>query len=117
MARPTAKDCHTLTSYYIKAWKERYHREPVVNRHSARWGFESVLMGMPVSEAKKLIDFYLTTESQKQHSLDWFFYNYDKLIDSLSDLEKDRLERERLREESRKRAEEWKARGNRGLEG
>lgn len=115
MAKPTAAQCHTLTSYYVKLFKERYHREPVVNRHSARWGFEAVLMGMPPEEAKKLLEFYFTTTSQKQHALDWFFYNYDKLIESQTDLDKDRNRREQLRRESEKRAAEWRARGNKGI--
>ena len=115
MAKPTAQQCHAMTTYYTSAFKQKYGREPVVNRHSARWGFESVLMGMPPADAKKLIDFYFTTTSKEQHSLTWFFYNYDKLIESLSDLEKDKLRRKQLREESEKRAAEWRARGNTGI--
>lgn len=115
MAKPTAQQCHAMTTYYVNLFTEKYHRAPTVNRHSARWGWESVLMGMPPTEAKRLLDFYFTTTSQKQHALDWFFYNYDKLIESMSDLDKDRERRKKLREESEKRAAEWRARGNTGI--
>lgn len=115
MAKPTAQQCHAMTTYYVSKFKEKYGREPVINRHSARWGFESVLMGMPPAEAKKLLDFYFTTTSTKQHALDFFFYNYEKLIESLSALEQDKLRRKKMREESEKRAAEWRARGNTGI--
>lgn len=115
MAKPTAQQCHAMTSYYKKAFQEKYKYEPNVNRNTARWNWEGILTDMPASKAKELVDFYFSTTSQKQHSLDWFFYNYDKLIESLSDLEKDRLRRKQLREESEKRAAEWRARGNTGI--
>lgn len=116
--KPTVQQCYAMIDYYIKAYKAHYAgQEPVLNRHAARWGFESVLMGLPPEEVKKLIDFYFTTKSQKRHALDWFFYNYEKLIESASDLEKDRARREKLREESEARAAEWRARGNTGIAG
>ena len=72
-------------------------------------------MGMSTEEAKRLIDFYFTTKSQKRHALDWFFYNYEKLEESMAVLEVDRQRRAQLREESAARAAEWRARGNTGI--
>lgn len=115
MAKPTPQQCHALITYYINLFKERYKTEPVVNRHAARWGFDSILQGMPPTEARSLLDFYFTTESSKRHSLDWFFYNYDKLIDSQTEVEKDRAHRDKLRAESEQRAKEWRERGNTGI--
>lgn len=112
---PAAKDCHTLTSYYIKLYKAKYGSEPSVNRHTARWGFDSVLMGMTLSEARVLLDFYLTTNSSKKHALDWFFYNYEKLQESMVITQEDAARRAQLREESRIRAQEWRERGKQGI--
>ena len=115
MAKPTAQQCHAMTTYFASGFKSKYGRSPVVNRHAARWGWESVLMDMPTTEAKALVDYYLETNSENNHSLDWFFYNYDKLILAMAERDKDREERRRLREESARRAAEWRARGNTGI--
>lgn len=118
MAKPTVQQCYAMTSYFVAAFKSHYKgQEPVLNRHAARWGFESILMGLPPEEVKKLIDFYFTTKSQKRHALDWFFYNYEKLQESMNVLELDKERRAKLREESEARAAEWRARGNTGIAG
>lgn len=107
---PTAKDCHTLTSYYIKRFKEVHAPvEPVVNRHSARWGFDSLLMDMSVQECKDLIDYYLGTSAViTQHKLPWLFSNYDKLLETRTEQQKDSEQRSKLRAESEQRAKEWR---------
>lgn len=115
MAKPTAPQCHAMTTYYINAFRERYKRDPNVNRNTARWNWEGILTDMPPSKAKELVDFYFSTTSQKQHALDWFFYNYDKLRDTMSDQEVDRERRRKMRAESEARAAEWRARGNTGI--
>jgi len=116
MPKATVQQCHALISYYIKKYKEKYKgAEPVVNRHSARWGFDSVLMGMSPDEAKEVIDYYFKTTSTRKHSLDWFFYNYEKLIAGKNELAEDQARREKLRRESEERAREWMQRiGNAG---
>ena len=117
MAKPTAQQCHAMTTYYMNAWREKYKREPSVNRNTARWAWEGMLMDMPPAEVKKLVDFYFSTKSERLHALDWFFYNYEKLESAMVQLDLDRQRRERMREESAKRAEEWRARGNKGIGG
>ncbi len=112
-----AKDAHALTSYFIKQYKIKYEKDPVINRHSARWGFDSILMDMPTPEVKALIDYYLTTASMKRHSLEWFLYNYDKLVEACRVQKEDAARRAKLREESEKRAKEWLESGKRGISG
>lgn len=104
----TAQACHSMTTYYLNKYHEKYHHKPNVNRHKARWGFDSVLQDMTPSKAQALVDFYLETHSTNRHSLEWFFYNYDKLIDRKHEYEKDEAEREQLRLESKRRVEEWR---------
>lgn len=111
-----AKDCHACISYFAKKFKEKYGLEPVINRHSARWSFASVLEGLSPTEVKALIDYYFTMVPAKRHNLEWFFYNYDKLIESRQESEKDRARRDKLRVESEQRAREWRERfGNQGI--
>lgn len=111
----TAKECHALISYFEKKYKEVYDKPPNVNRYSARWGFDSVLMSMGSTQAKELIDYYFTTPKTRLHDLDWFFYNYEKLVKGMQDSREDAAHRRKLMEESKKRAEQWRLSGKQGI--
>lgn len=104
----TPKQAHALVTYFNKKYFEKYGFEHVSNRYSARWGFDSILMDMSESEVKALIDHYFTTANANKHPLDWFFYNYDKLVESKRVTDTDRELLARRREESRRRTEEWR---------
>lgn len=108
MAKPTAQQCHALTSHFISGYEERFGSKPVVNRNKARWSMEALLMDYSTKECKELIDFYL--KSYKQPSLDWFSMNYEKVIQMQQDhAEREEVSRKR-RETTEKRLEEWRDR-------
>lgn len=104
----TAATCNKLTTYYLETYEAKYGFKPVVNRHKARWGMDNVLEDLKPAQVMVLLDYYLETTSNSRHSLEWFFYNYDKLIEKREQYEKDEADRKRLREESKKRVEEWR---------
>jgi hypothetical protein len=113
-----AKSANILSSYYAKLYKEKYNVKPIFNRHVARWGFDNVLSDMSVDEIKSLLAYYFETTNttqNKKHSLDWFLYNYEKLIENQKEQEKDAEERKKIREESEKRAREWRESGKKGI--
>ena len=114
---PSAKDAHSLVTYYETAYRKHYGNKPNVNRYKARWGFDSVLMDMPLKDAKALIDYYVESGNARNRDLEWFFYNYDKLKESHEKIKDDVAKTKVLMEESRKRAEEWRARGKQGITG
>lgn len=116
MAKPTAQQCHALTTYFSQAYTNKYNSKPLINRNTARWSWVSLLMDMTPDEAKKLIDFYFETFSARPHNLEWFFYNYDSLITEKNSHTKDREEIERLRHESEQRARAWRERGMKSIE-
>jgi hypothetical protein len=110
-----AKDCHALTSYYEKIYKAKYKAAPNVNRYAARWGFDSILQSMSSEQAKSLLDYYLTTPPTRKHDLDWFFYHYHELVDSMLKTKDDAEHRRKLMEESKQRAEEWRKSGKQSI--
>lgn len=112
---PAIKDCHTLTSYFLKQYEAKYGVPAPVNRHTARWGFDSVLLSMGIEQAKELIDYYLRTASPNRHQLDWFFYNYEKLQKAMDEGKEDDEHRRKLMEESKIRAEQWRQSGKQGI--
>jgi hypothetical protein len=99
-----------LTNYYVKLWEAKYGSKPNTNRFASHWNFSSVLDHLNKQQVKDLLDFYFTTDSKRRHDLDWFFWNYEKLMEGLRLLEKDLKHREKLREETRIRTQKWKER-------
>lgn len=102
------KDCFAAISYYEKQYAVKYGYKPNVNRYKAQWGFDAILGGMNLKDVKELIDYYLTTVTNNNHDLEWFFYNYDKLVDGKVEDEHAETRRQRLKEESKVRSDEWK---------
>ena|SRR3982751_908922 len=111
----TAAECHALTSYYIKQYKAKYGRAPVVNRNIAKAQFQNMLMDYSSDELRALIDFFFTTQSGNSHKINDLFYGYDRLVVTMHEYNED-VERQRvLREETKRRTEEWLASGQKGI--
>lgn len=106
----TAAECHKLTDFYKKIYKAKYGVGPKINQYSARWGFDAMLRDMPATEIKNLLEYYLLTSSPNSHSLDWLFYNYEKVREAHEVAVEDAKRRVELRAASKKRAEEWSKR-------
>lgn len=115
MPAAKAAECHALTTYYIKKYKEKYGIAPVVNRNVAKIQFENMLMDYNSEEIRNLIDFFFTTESSNSHKISTLFYGYDKLVDAMRLHDQDVAFREKLKEETKRRAEEWRASGKKGI--
>jgi hypothetical protein len=111
----SAKDAHSLTSHYEKGFKAKYGTKSSANGVTARWNFDTLLRQMSIQEVKDLIDYYFTTPPTNMHSLDWFFYNYDKLVQAKAKAVEDAAHRRKLMEESKQRAEAWRQSGKQGI--
>lgn len=108
MAKPTAQQCHALTTFYVNKYNEVVGSNPRVNRNKARWSFESILMDYTPSQVMTLIEFYL--EHYDTPSLEWFFYNYDKVEESMVERQKQEDSAAKRRAETAKRLQEWRNR-------
>lgn len=108
MAKPTAQQCHALTTYFVDAYTGVVGKKPVVNRNKARWGFESLLMDYDPVESRELIDFYV--KHWNTPSLEWFLFNYEKVISARDEARAKERSSERRREETRARLENWRKR-------
>lgn len=65
---------------------------------------QDVIDSVGYDRAKELIEYYFKT-SKSGHPLNFFFYNFDKLDQLQSEIEKDKANRARLREETKKLVE------------
>ena len=104
----TAKDCHTLTSYFISSYTEKYGRKPIVNRNVARWSWDNILQDLTMVECRDLVDYYMKTDGNHGNSLPWFFGHYDQLMVNKKSQDEDAETRALLREETKRRTEEWR---------
>lgn len=102
------KQAHTLSTYFGQQFKSKYGFDHRFNRNKARWSWDNILMDMTLTETKDLIDYYFTTVSPNGHTLEWFFYNYDKLAEAKEKTDADQKSLALIREASKKRAEEWR---------
>lgn len=105
----SAQQAHTLTTYYMKKYEERYGEKPIVNRNSARWSWDNMMQDMTPVEIKELLDYYFASNSVKAHDLSNFFYNYDKILLSKKQYEEDRVDRKRMMQETKERTERYLA--------
>lgn len=106
MAKPTAQQCHALITYFVQAYNEVVGQTPVINRNTARWGFESILMDYTPAQAKELIDFYLAHDNEPR--LQRFLSTYDKVVEEMQQYEKDKQSAAKRRKETEERLRLWR---------
>lgn len=108
MAKPTAQQCHAATTYYVTKHQELLGFAPVVNRNKARYGFEGILMDYSPSETREIIDHYLAHYDKP--NLEWFFYNYDKVVVAMEEYIEEQEAQQKRREATAQRLQEWRSR-------
>lgn len=102
------KQAHILSTYFGNQYKGKYGYEHKFNRNKARWSWDNILLDFSPDETKALIDYYFTTVSSNGHTLDWFFYNYDKLAEAKEKTDADIKRLAAIREATKQRTEEWR---------
>jgi hypothetical protein len=105
MTKEDAKLTHSLVSLYISMYKDKYGRDPKVNRHREKWAMQDVIDSVGYDRSKELLEYYFKV-TKPGHPLSWFFYNFDKLDEMSSRLEEDKARRTFLRNQTKKMVEE-----------
>ena len=108
MPKPTAQQCHALTTYYISKYTSVVGRAPSVNRNKARYGFEGLLMDYTSENARLLIDYYI--DHYDEPKIDWFIYNYEKVDEAKTDRDHEEVAQAKRRAATEARLEEWRNR-------
>lgn len=85
----------TLLDYYSKKYLAAYREKPVINFYRERWGMEEIAKSVGVVGAKELIDYYFTL-TKWHHPLDYFYRNYDKLLETMELRRRDKERRDKL---------------------
>jgi TPP-dependent 2-oxoacid decarboxylase len=99
-----SKNIHTLFWVYDKGYQAKHGSKQRYNKYMLKWGMADVLDDLGVERAAEVIEYYFKTGTQ--HSLEFFFKNYDKLDFAEVQISADRKRRATILEETRRRVEE-----------
>ena len=99
-----SKEPYALISFYEKLYFEKYNKKPRLNKFREKWAMQDVLDSVGYERAKELIEYYFKT-NKFGHPLNFFFYNFDRIDQLQREIAKDKLNRVRLREETKKLVE------------
>jgi hypothetical protein len=100
MAKEEARQPYVLISIYEMLYKEKYNRAPKLNKYREKWAMQDVIDSIGFDRARDVLEYYFKT-NRPGHPLQQFFFNFDKLDQVMIELEKDRLSREKLREQTK----------------
>lgn len=110
MAKNTTDQQNALVDYFSKSYQKRYDKKPLFNRQKATWTMKALLYDYTIKETQELIDFYIHVYKATSHTLEWFGYNYDKLIEEKTKHDEQMEQFEKLSKESAERKRLWKER-------
>lgn len=105
MTKDEAKLAHGLVSLYCVLYKEKYNKVPVVNRYKEKWAMQDVVDSTGYDRAKVLLEYYFKM-SKAGHPLQFFYYNFDKIDLTLSQVEEDKVRRELIRQKTKAMVQE-----------
>jgi hypothetical protein len=98
------KEPYVLIGLYENLYKEKYGRKPSMNKFREKWAMQDVIDSVGLDRAKDLINYYFTLP-KGGHPLQFFFYNFDRIDNAISEVEKDKERRRMLLEETKNMVE------------
>jgi len=105
MTKDEAKLAYGLVGFYCALYKQVYGKAPVVNRYREKWAMQDVIDSIGYDRAKELLEYYFKS-SRPGHPLQWFFYNFEKIDLTLTQIEQDKIRRELIRAKTKTMVEE-----------
>lgn len=96
---------YILIGVYESLYQDKYGKKPRLNKYREKWAMQDVINSVGYDRAKELIEYYFKT-SKSGHPLTFFYYNFDKIDQLKFEIDRDKVNRERLRAETKKMVEE-----------
>lgn len=106
MTKDGATAAYALLSYYAKLYKDRYGVTPTINKYKEKWAASSILEDYDKETAHKVLEYYFKMQKEG-HPLNWFYNNFDVLLDRINDSEKDQQLRKERRAQTALLRQEW----------
>lgn len=98
------KEPYILLSLYQSLYKEKYGRNPSINKFREKWAMQDVIDSVGYDRAKELLSYYFIL-NKNGHPLNFFFYNFDRMDILKKEIEKDKENRKVLLEETKRLVE------------
>lgn len=95
---------YILLACYEKLYLEKYNKKARLNKFREKWAMQDVIDSVGFDRAKELLFYYFKT-NKPNHPLSFFFYNFDRIDSIKAEIDRDKLNRVRLREETKKLVE------------
>ena len=99
-----SKEPYVLISLYENLYTEKYKKKPRINKFREKWAMQDVIDSVGYDRAKELLEYYFKT-GKSGHPLNFFFYNFDRIDQLETEIQKDRANRVMLREQTKKLVE------------
>jgi hypothetical protein len=99
------KQPYILIGLYQSLYKEKYNKVPTMNKFREKWAMQDVIDSVGFDRAKELLVYYFST-GKSGHPLQFFYYNFDKIDALKKEIDKDKVNRIRLLEETKHMVEE-----------
>ncbi len=96
-----------LLTLYTRLFENKYGYKPAINRYAHKYAMRDMIDQYGYERAKQIVEHYFNMSKQGHH-IDWLLYNYEKIEEILQDIEKDNIERARIRMETKARVERFK---------
>ena len=105
MTKDNAKLAHALVTKYSDLYEIKYNKKPTINRHREKWAMNDVIDSVGYDRAKELLEYYFRV-TKPGHPLTFFYYNFDKMDESMVKLQQDKERREFLLAQTKRMVEE-----------
>ena len=95
---------YILIGIYQSLYEDKYRKKPKINKYREKWAMQDVIDSVGYDRAKELLEYYFRT-NKSGHPLSFFYYNFDKIDQLKTEIDRDKINRERLRAETKKMVE------------
>lgn len=102
------QQAHALISYFQNVYQSKFGKKPIVNRNKLQNLVVNMLKDLTVTEAKKVIDFYIKTDKNPRFL--YLCYEYDEVLEQMNLYEKDLERRRALMKQTQKNVEDFRRR-------
>lgn len=105
MTKEVATAAYALLSYYANAYKNKYGKQPNINKYKEKWAASSFLEDYGKETCENVVDYYFKT-TKEGHPLTWMFNNFDTLLNAYeSNINDEKIRAERRAETARLKKE------------
>lgn len=94
------KEPYILLTLYQNLYQEKYGKPVSINKFREKWGMQDVIDSVGFDQAYKILNYYFSL-NKSGHPLQFFYYNFDRINNSIAELEKDKERRRLLLEETK----------------